>query len=284
MNYKRQYISSISKKITFISFFLSLTIGLLFFPDSSMIFMFVFIVTLFSNNYGQEVLLLFAGEDLKLEIQIGNVGLAYLKLAINIFKANGKITENELIKVENYMKSEFGNEIGQVSRNFVKKHRFKDYEVKNTCRSLRNLGHTHKLQFIYQLFALAFIDKELHKKEEQIILRVVKELNINLLHYKKIKSMYTKSKKSQSRYTYTSQKNYRILKNFFSGASYAYLELGVSPNITDDELKTVYRELAKKYHPDKWINKKITEHKKAKEKFQQINNAYDLIKKARNLK
>lgn len=284
MNYKRQYTNSITRNITIASFIVSLTIGLVFFPDSSMIFLFVLLITLLSNSYGQEVLLLFAGEDLKLEIQIGNIGLSYLKLAITIFNAKGKITEKELIKVENYMNSEFGKEIGQVSRNFVKKHRFKDYEVKNTCRNLKSLGHTHKLQFIYQLFALAFIDKELHKKEEQIILCVVKELNVNLLHYKKIKSMYAKSKNSQSRRINSSQKNYRILKNFFSGASFAYLELGVSPNITDNELKKIYRELAKKYHPDKWTNKEITEHKKAKEKFQRINNAYDIIKKARNLK
>ncbi|RLD84350.1 MAG: hypothetical protein DRJ10_01465 [Bacteroidetes bacterium] len=288
MNYNGQYLSSISKKITFACFFSSFIFGILFFPDTSMIFIFVLTITLVGNNYGQELLLLFAREDLKLEIQIGNVGLAYLKLAINIFKANGEITENELVKVENYMNSEFGKEIGLASRNFVKKHRFKDYELKNICRNLSNLGHTHKLQFIYQLFALAFVDKELNKKEEQIILHVVKELKINILHYKNIKSMYLKSRKKQSYNSdgssYKSQNNNRILKNFFSGASFAYLELEVSPNISNHELKTVYRDLAKKYHPDKWVNKQITEHKKAKEKFQRINNAYELIKKVRNLK
>jgi len=194
---------------------------------------------------------------------------------------NGKITENELNKVENYMSSEFSREIGQVSRLFVKNHRFKDYEIKDTCSKIKNLKHTHKLQFIYQLFTLAFIDKEINKKEERIILQVVNELNINIFHYKRIMLMFTKSRKKQFKQSYNSKKNYRILNNFFSGTSFAYLELGVNPNISDDELKTVYRELAKKYHPDKWVNKTLTDKKQAKEKFQRINNAYDTVKKAR---
>lgn len=299
MNFSRQYISSVSRNIIVVSIIISLIIGLVFFPDPGMIFMFVILFTLISANYGEEIILLFAGEDLKLKIQIGDIGISYLKLAINIFKTDGEITDNELKKVEKYMSSEFNKEIGRAAKNFVEKNKFRNYQIKSICTKLGDLRHTHKLQFIYQLFALAFTDNELHKKEELIILFVSNELRVGVLHYKKIKSMYVKLKKTQFRGSYrssfgrsrlvdgdaySSQKNYRILKNFFSGISFAYMELGISPNITNDELKTVYRELAKKYHPDKWINKKITDQKKVKEKFQRINNAYDLIKKARNLK
>jgi curved DNA-binding protein CbpA len=31
-----------------------------------------------------------------------------------------------------------------------------------------------------------------------------------------------------------------------------YKTLGVSPDATDDEIKTAYRNLARKYHPDKY--------------------------------
>ena len=52
-----------------------------------------------------------------------------------------------------------------------------------------------------------------------------------------------------------------------------YKVLGVSPNASDEEIKTAYRRLAKKYHPD--LNPGDT---RAAEKMNEINAAYDQIK------
>lgn len=58
-----------------------------------------------------------------------------------------------------------------------------------------------------------------------------------------------------------------------------YQVLGVSPNATDAEVKAAYRELAKKYHPDNYANNPLAD--LAKEKMQEINDAYDAIMKER---
>ena len=55
-----------------------------------------------------------------------------------------------------------------------------------------------------------------------------------------------------------------------------YSILGVSPNVTDEELKEAYRKLAKKYHPDVNPDKELAE-----AKMKEINYAYDTIKKMR---
>lgn len=58
-----------------------------------------------------------------------------------------------------------------------------------------------------------------------------------------------------------------------------YQVLGISQNATDDEVKAAYRELARKYHPDKYRDSDLAD--LAGEKMKEINEAYDTIKKQR---
>ena len=58
-----------------------------------------------------------------------------------------------------------------------------------------------------------------------------------------------------------------------------YKVLGVSRGATDDEIKSAYRELAKKYHPDNYTDSALSD--LAEEKMKEINEAYDIIRKER---
>ncbi len=58
-----------------------------------------------------------------------------------------------------------------------------------------------------------------------------------------------------------------------------YKILGVSPSSTDEEINKAYRQLAKKYHPDNYMNSPLSG--LATEKMQEINQAYDQIRKQR---
>ncbi|ESN96528.1 hypothetical protein HELRODRAFT_138461, partial [Helobdella robusta] len=51
-----------------------------------------------------------------------------------------------------------------------------------------------------------------------------------------------------------------------------YVVLGLGSKATEDQIKKAYRDMAKKYHPDK--NKS----KGAEEKFKEIGAAYDILK------
>src|SRR5260370_4627867 len=51
-----------------------------------------------------------------------------------------------------------------------------------------------------------------------------------------------------------------------------YETLGVSKTATEDEIRSAFRKLARKYHPDVAKDKKVAE-----EKFKEINEAYEVL-------
>lgn len=59
-----------------------------------------------------------------------------------------------------------------------------------------------------------------------------------------------------------------------------YSILGVHPGATDEEVKSAYRNLARKYHPDNYDDSNPLK-ELAKEKMQEINAAYDEIQRNR---
>ena len=56
-----------------------------------------------------------------------------------------------------------------------------------------------------------------------------------------------------------------------------YEVLGVPRSASDEEIRTAYRELVKKYHPDKYVDNPLAD--LAQEKMAEINEAYELLTK-----
>ena len=65
----------------------------------------------------------------------------------------------------------------------------------------------------------------------------------------------------------------------------AYKALGVTKDSTDAEIKRAYRKLMSQYHPDKLIGQGVPEDMiaMATEQAKEIQIAYDLVKKSRNI-
>lgn len=59
-----------------------------------------------------------------------------------------------------------------------------------------------------------------------------------------------------------------------------YEVLGLKPGASEAEIKAAYKELVKKYHPDKYQNNPLAD--LAQEKLQEINEAYDTLMKNRS--
>lgn len=56
-----------------------------------------------------------------------------------------------------------------------------------------------------------------------------------------------------------------------------YKTLGVAENATQDEIKSAYKKLAMKWHPDRWVNGTDAEKKKAEDEFKKIGEAYGVL-------
>ena len=74
------------------------------------------------------------------------------------------------------------------------------------------------------------------------------------------------------------------IKNMFipeTDSSYKILE--IDPSSSNDDVKKAYRKMAMKYHPDKVSHLGDDFRKTADEKFKKVNEAYEKIKKERNM-
>lgn len=59
-----------------------------------------------------------------------------------------------------------------------------------------------------------------------------------------------------------------------------YEVLGVSSSASDEEVKKAFRELARKYHPDNYVDNPLSD--LAQEKMKEVNEAYETIVKSRS--
>ena len=66
---------------------------------------------------------------------------------------------------------------------------------------------------------------------------------------------------------------------FYSSSDNAYKILEIDTNATISQIKTAYRKMAKKYHPDKVLHLGKEHQKGAEEKFRKVQEAYEQLQK-----
>ena len=112
------------------------------------------------------------------------------------------------------------------------------------------------------LLRVSIADGTINTVEERLILSAVRIFNFSDTYYQSLKQKYVRP---NDRY---------------------YAVLGVTKSDSDDKIKSRYRKLVMEYHPDKIVSKGLPEEftRFAEEKFRDIQQAYDEIKKERGIK
>lgn len=141
-------------------------------------------------------------------------------------------------------------------------HKYEEFaqQIYSVCRNNQQLRE----QVIYVLFEIAAADSDVSSGEIKFIKRISSILHIDEAAYQRIKNS----------------------QPYFNADS-PYKILGVKESDSTEEIKKIYRQLAKKYHPDSLRSQKVTDPsiiKTAKDRFRSISVSYNTILKLRGEK
>ena len=195
------------------------------------------------------------------QTQSGDFEISLLVLAAVVIKADGQVSKTELDYVRSSFRSMYGEERAnrafKLFKGFMANQKISTRQV---CFQInRHMNHPARLQLVHFLFGVAKSDGVVSEKELHKIATIAGYLNINIRDFNSIKAM------------------------FYNEVDSSYKILEIEKSATDAEVKTAYRKMVKKYHPDKLRGLGEEHIKGAEEKFRQVQQAYEHIQKERGL-
>jgi DnaJ like chaperone protein len=190
----------------------------------------------------------------------GDFGMSLLVLVAAVMKADGRVVKAELDYVKRFFVRQFGPETAREALMMLRDLLKKEIPLRDVCSQIRsNMDYASRLQLIHILYNISAADGRFDHSEVKVIRSISDMLGITATDYESIHNMFVPSTESA----------YRILE--------------VDRSATDEELKKAYRKMALKYHPDKVGHLGEEFRKTAEEKFKSVNEAWEKIKKERNL-
>jgi DnaJ like chaperone protein len=190
----------------------------------------------------------------------GDFGMSLLVLVAAIMKADGKVVKSELDYVKQFFMRQFGQSMAQEALVMLRDILKQDIPVGDVCTQIsRNMDYSSRLQLLHLLFNISVADGAANASEIDMVEKISGYLGISTSDYVSIRNMFVPETDS------------------------AYKILEIEPVATDEEVKKAYRRMAMKYHPDKVSHLGEEFRKSADEKFKSVNEAYEKIKKERNI-
>jgi DnaJ like chaperone protein len=192
--------------------------------------------------------------------------VATFSMLAKLVKTDGRIEKEEIDTIERFMVDDLNltPESRQYARNIFQ-------TALQSHETFEGLATQFYQQFRYQaqfleliidiMLRVAISDGAITDVEEKVILSAVRIFNFSDAKYRQIRSKYVNEVEKY------------------------YAVLGCRPNDSQETIKQQYRKLAQDYHPDKIVSKGLPEEfvKFANDKFREIQEAYDVVKKERRM-
>ncbi len=191
---------------------------------------------------------------------------AAFSMLAKISKADGQVSENEILAIEKIMKQDLQLDVnGQRTAINIFRHAINSAEPFDAfATQFYSVFHTQPRiieLMIDILLKVSASDGKISVEEEHMLTSATRIFNYSSTDYERLKSKYVK----------LTNKYYAVLQ--------------CDETASNEEIKKQYRKLVVEYHPDKIQAKGLPEEfiKFANDKFKEIQEAYDIIKKERGL-
>ncbi|HLG02643.1 MAG TPA: TerB family tellurite resistance protein [Bacteroidia bacterium] len=189
----------------------------------------------------------------------GDFAMSLLVLTAAVMKSDGRILKSELDYVKRFLTNQFSVAETERLMPVLKELIGKQIPLAEVCLQIRQyMPEAQRIQLLHYLFGISKADGLVHDEEIRVIGTIAGYLGI-AEDFQSVKAMYWRD----------------------AAADYTILEIPATS--TDEEVKKAYRKMAVKYHPDKVADLGETAQKNAKEQFQKVQEAYDSIKKKREM-
>lgn len=209
--------------------------------------------------------------------------LSLFQVMGHIAKADGHVSEQEIQMARMIMAQMRLNEERKAEAvELFNRGKQPEFDLDHTLRVFKQACHGHRnlMQMFLEIqIAAAFSDGKADTAEMQILENIARVMGFNNLHLE----LLIKSFLAQQRFHQSGGQQPYETKDQLADA---YLVLGVAETATDKDTKKAYRKLMSQHHPDKLVAKGLPEDmmQVAKEKSQEIQAAWELIRKNRGIR
>ncbi|WP_210395641.1 co-chaperone DjlA [Motiliproteus sediminis] len=198
-------------------------------------------------------------------------------------KADGRVSENEIQFARDVMaRMNLSVDKRQQAIELFTRGKQSDFDINEVMVPLARLirhRRSVKQMFVEIQLQAAFADGDVSPQELSVIQAICTQLQIS---YADLEQILFRCRAEQA-FHGQAYRSHQQGEASGERLADAYGVLGVSESATDAEVKRAYRKLMSQHHPDKLIAKGLPEEmmQLAKEKTQEIQAAYDRVRKAR---
>ena len=186
--------------------------------------------------------------------------VSLLVLSSAVIKADGRTHPAELRTVREFIRTNFGEQAAAQAEQILQRLDSQQVNIYSVGGQIAaNMNYSQRLQLFQYLVSIATSDGDFSASEKSVLEAIASAIRL------------------------TSTDAASIIAMYYKEADSAYTVLEISPSATDDEVRSAYRRMAMKYHPDRVATLGPEVQKAAEEKFKKIQEAYAAIKKQRGI-